>query len=112
MTSSVNHPDHYQTPNGLEAVDVIEAFFHDNFHLGNVFEYIARAGRKGDYVEDLQKAAWYLQREIDRHKKSPANVAWERMADSMNLLDALRPRAGEREYFRRLYGIKEGDSNE
>lgn len=65
--SRVEHPDHYQTPNGLEAIDVIEAFFHDSFHLGNVFKYIARAGRKGDYVEDLQKAAWYLQREIDRH---------------------------------------------
>ena len=65
--SRVDHPDHYQTPNGLEAIDVIEAFFHDSFHLGNAFKYLARAGRKGDYVEDLQKAKWYLQREIDRH---------------------------------------------
>ena len=65
--SRVEHPDHYQTSTGLEAVDVIEAFFYDSFHLGNVFKYIARAGRKGDYVEDLQKAAWYLQREISRH---------------------------------------------
>ena len=64
--SRVDHPEHYQTPNGLEAIDVIEAFFHDSFHLGNVFKYIARAGRKGDYVEDLQKAAWYLQRELER----------------------------------------------
>ena len=62
----VNHPDHYQTPDGLEAIDVIDSFFHDNFHLGNVFKYLARAGKKGDYVEDLQKAAWYLQREIER----------------------------------------------
>lgn len=65
--SRVDHPDHYQTHNGLEAIDVIEAFFHDNFHLGNVFKCISRAGRKGDYVEDLEKAKWYLQREIDRH---------------------------------------------
>ena len=64
---TVDHPDHYQTPNGLEAIDVIEAFFHTNSHLSNVFRYISRAGKKGDYVEDLQKAAWYLQREIDRH---------------------------------------------
>ena len=64
--SRVDHPDHYQSPNGLEAIDVIDSFFHGSFHLGNVFKYIARAGRKGDYVEDLQKAAWYLQREIDR----------------------------------------------
>ena len=65
--SRVDHPDHYQTSTGLEAIDVIDSFFHDSFHLGNVFKYIARAGKKGDYVEDLQKAAWYLQRELDRH---------------------------------------------
>ena len=65
--SRVEHPDHYQTSAGLEAIDVIEAFFHDNFHLGNAFKYLARAGKKGDYVEDLRKSIWYLQREIDRH---------------------------------------------
>ena len=64
--SRVEHPDHYQTGSGIEAIEVIEAFFPDSFHLGNVFKYLARAGKKGDYVEDLQKAAWYLQREIDR----------------------------------------------
>ena len=65
--SRVEHPDHYQTESGIEAIEVIEAFFPDSFHLGNAFKYIARAGKKGDYVEDLQKAAWYLQREISRH---------------------------------------------
>ena len=67
MTSRVDHPDHYQTESGIEAIEVIEAFFPDSFHLGNVFKYLARAGRKGDRLEDLQKAAWYLQRELDRH---------------------------------------------
>ena len=62
----VTNPSHYQTKAGLEAIDVIDSFFHDSFHLGNVFKYLARAGKKGDYVEDLQKAAWYLEREIDR----------------------------------------------
>ena len=79
--SRVEHPDHYQTSTGLEAIDVIETFFHDNFHLGNVFKYIARAGRKGDYVEDLQKAAWYLQREIDRH--ASADERLDRAAKEM-----------------------------
>ena len=65
--SRVEHPDHYQPSAGLEAIDVIEAFFHDSFHLGNAFKYISRAGKKGDYVEDLEKAAWYLQREIERN---------------------------------------------
>ena len=79
--SRVEHPDHYQSPNGLEAIDVIEAFFHDNFHLGNVFKYLARAGKKGDYVEDLEKAAWYLQREIDRH--ASADERLDRAAKEM-----------------------------
>ena len=65
--SRVNHPDYYQTNAGLEAIDVIDSFFHDNFHLGNAFKYIARAGKKGDYVEDLRKSIWYLQREIERN---------------------------------------------
>ena len=64
--SRVDHPTHYQTGSGIEAIEVIEAFFPDSFHLGNVFKYLARAGKKGDYVEDLEKAAWYLQREIER----------------------------------------------
>ena len=67
MTSRVDHPEHYQTSTGLEAIDVIEALFHDSFHLGNAFKYIARAGKKGDYVEDLRKSIWYLQREIERN---------------------------------------------
>ena len=65
--SRVDHPDHYQTSAGLEAIDVIDSFFHDNFHLGNAFKYIARAGRKGDYVEDLRKSIWYINREVERN---------------------------------------------
>ena len=45
---------------------MIEAFFPDSFHLGNAFKYIARAGKKGDTIEDLRKSVWYLQREIAR----------------------------------------------
>lgn len=74
--SRVEHPDHYQTSAGLEAIDVIEAFFHDSFHLGNAFKYLARAGKKGDYVEDLQKAKWYLQREIDSHTDADKLLDW------------------------------------
>ncbi|UBI10011.1 DUF3310 domain-containing protein [Corynebacterium coyleae] len=66
MADSVDHPDHYQTDSGLEAIDVIEAFFPDNFHLGNAFKYLARAGKKTeDPVEDLEKAVWYIQRFMD-----------------------------------------------
>ena len=59
------NPDHYRS-GGMEAIDVIEAFFPDSFHLGNAFKYIARAGKKGDAIEDLRKSVWYLQREIER----------------------------------------------
>ena len=66
MVDMVNEPPHYKS-GGMEAIDVIEAFFADDFHLASAFKYLARAGKKGDYVEDLEKAAWYLQREISRH---------------------------------------------
>ncbi len=61
---NVNHPAHYKG-NGLESIQVIEAF-DLGFHLGNAIKYILRAGKKGDCVEDLKKAVWYLQREIDK----------------------------------------------
>lgn len=63
MSDPVNNPAHYQTKNGLETIDVIEAF-ELNFHLGNAVKYILRAGKKGNRTEDLRKAVWYLQREI------------------------------------------------
>jgi len=64
-TDLVNHPGHYQTENGLEAIDVIESF-DLNFHLGNAVKYILRAGKKDSYIQDLEKAVWYLEREIER----------------------------------------------
>lgn len=57
-------PSHYQR-NGMEAFDVIEAFELD-FNLGNVFKYVARAGYKGDKLEDLKKARCYLDRAISK----------------------------------------------
>lgn len=60
----VNHPDHYQG-NGIEVIDVIEAF-NLGFNLGNAIKYILRAGKKGDRAEDLNKALWYVRRELWR----------------------------------------------
>ena len=57
-------PEHY-TALSPEPIDVIEAW-ELNFNLGNVVKYVARAGRKGDALEDLQKALWYLAREVAR----------------------------------------------
>lgn len=64
----VNHPQHYGGgENPYEVIKVIEALDMD-FHLGNTFKYIARAGKKGTdkELQDLKKALWYLQRKIDK----------------------------------------------
>jgi hypothetical protein len=64
----VNHPPHYKA-GGIEVIDFIEA--KDlNFRLGNVIKYVSRAGKKGDPIEDLEKALWYLQREIAARKRA------------------------------------------
>lgn len=68
MNDTVNHPSHY-TDGKIEVIDFIE----DkglNFHRGNAVKYIARAGKKDKYkeVEDLEKAVWYLNRDINRLK--------------------------------------------
>ena len=64
----VNSPPHYRA-GGVETIDFIEA--KDlNYRLGNVVKYVSRAGRKGDPLQDLEKAAWYLQREIAARKSA------------------------------------------
>ena len=65
---AVNHPKHYQSKTGLEAIDVIEAF-DLNFNLGNVIKYILRCGKKDADVQELEKARWYLEREIANRRQ-------------------------------------------
>ena len=60
----VNNPSHYTAhPSGVECLQITR---HMNFNLGNALKYIWRAGLKGDAVEDLKKAVFYLQDEIKR----------------------------------------------
>lgn len=65
MSDSVDHPAHYGGDTVYEAIKVIEAWELD-FCLGNTVKYISRAGKKdaAKELEDLKKAAWYLQRRI------------------------------------------------
>lgn len=65
----VNHPSHYNQGK-YEAIDVIEDWGL-NFSLGSAVKYICRAGNKPgeSTIKDLQKAAWYVEREIERLKK-------------------------------------------
>ena len=66
MSDLVNNPPHYTAhPSGVECIQITE---HMNFCLGNAMKYIWRAGLKGDAVEDLEKAVFYLNREIARRK--------------------------------------------
>lgn len=64
---NVNHPKHYTShPSGIECIQITE---HMGFNLGNATKYIWRADLKHDALEDLKKAAWYLQREISKREK-------------------------------------------
>ena len=72
MNDSVNHPSHY-TRGKIEVADFIEdQGLNENAWLANAIKYICRAGYKSPdtYVEDLEKAVWYLNREITRYKNS------------------------------------------
>ena len=62
----VNHPPHYNQ-NGIEVIDVIEAY-NLNYRLGNVIKYILRSDLKGNKKQDLEKALWYLEREVEKWK--------------------------------------------
>lgn len=71
MSEQVNHPEHYGGgDNPYEAIKIIEAL-NLNFHLGNTLKYISRAGKKEPekVLQDLRKAAWYLDREIKNREK-------------------------------------------
>ena len=66
IKEEVNHPDHYQG-NGIEVIDIIDSF-DLNFNLGNSIKYILRADKKGFKKKDLDKAVWYLNRELEKWK--------------------------------------------
>jgi hypothetical protein len=62
----VNHPTHYTTdPSGVECIQITR---HRNFNIGNAFKYLWRAGIKNEstHIEDLKKAIFYIQDEINR----------------------------------------------
>lgn len=72
MDDNVNHPSHYtQGPvhercgEVVECITVTESM---NFNIGNAIKYLWRADHKGAPLEDLEKARWYIAREIDRRK--------------------------------------------
>jgi len=71
LGDAVNHPDHYTShPSGVECIEITR---HMNFNLGNVVKYVWRAGLKGGKdipIQDLERAAWYLNDEIKRRRQA------------------------------------------
>lgn len=68
MNDPINNPKHYTShPSGVECIQVTE---HMSFNLGNAIKYLWRADEKGAPLEDLKKAAWYINREIQKREKA------------------------------------------
>ena len=64
----VNHPAHYtEHPSGVECITITE---HMGFNLGNAIKYIWRADLKDNVLDDLKKASWYINREIEKREKN------------------------------------------
>jgi hypothetical protein len=81
MSDSVNHPKHYVShPSGIEAIELCE---HLDFCLGNAVKYLFRAGLKDPVLQDLQKAAWYLRREL-----SHGTPCWTRVQRAYEVIKA------------------------
>lgn len=69
---NVNHPKHYELPNGIEVFDVIAGAMSEEalhgFCIGNVIKYVCRHDRKNE-IEDLRKAKWYLDKYLEISEK-------------------------------------------
>lgn len=81
----VNHPKHYTThPTGVECIDVVEVM---TFNVGNAIKYLWRAGRKDGtpHLEDLEKARWYVSREIERLTRVVKSRPYDRGAVAQTL---------------------------
>lgn len=91
----VNHPKHYNQYEGFEVIDVCEQLIgpdgKSGFNLGNAFKYIARAGWKNPetHVEDLEKAAFYIQREIQRLQSNSRMDSDPNIITRQQMLDRL-----------------------
>lgn len=66
INDPVNHPKHYTDhPSGVECIQITE---HMGFNLGNALKYIWRCDLKKDAIEDLEKAKWYIERELKKRR--------------------------------------------
>ena len=82
VNKNVSHPSHYNQ--GIEPIDIIESW-DLNFSLGNAIKYILRSPYKGKQIEDLEKARWYIDREIERLKKERDRDILQEIKNNTNL---------------------------
>lgn len=85
QNDNVNHPSHYTWLKEKCGIEVIDITRHMNFDLGNAIKYILRAGKKclnknerASKIEDLQKAIWYINDEIERFTKNQPELKIKR----------------------------------
>jgi hypothetical protein len=70
MSDNVNSPLHYKSESGLEVIDVLYLFgLQDNYNLSTAIAYLFRSGKKGNEEEDLRKALWYVDAEINKKER-------------------------------------------
>lgn len=91
---AVNHPAHYTShPSGVECIVITE---HMNFNAGNAVKYLWRAGLKdaansAKHIEDLEKAVWYAQREVNRMIRAASGITIDKLVMAKKILAANDP---------------------
>lgn len=104
MSDAVNHPSHYNFGT-IEVIDVIEDW-QLGFHLGNALKYIARAKHKGNEVQDLKKALWYVTR---YYNKIPASDPPDLLATDFTIDSILINWKPDGNYYHLLLYLWAGD---
>lgn len=88
MTDPVNHPAHYtEHPSGIECIQITE---HMGFNLGNAVKYIWRADLKGSAIEDLEKARWYIDRELAKRGEATEAAEEETKAEELQDVEVMQ----------------------
>lgn len=112
----VSHPNHYQSENGIEVIDVIDAFVEDpeSVYVGNVLKYVCRYKKKNG-LQDLRKAAWYLDRLIKHLEENSKVIKSAEPVDTIRddkgrLLDKYKPHTPEF-VFDNIFAAREFENN-
>ena len=103
MNDPVNHPSHYtSSESGVECIEITQ---HQTFCVGNAVKYVWRAGEKdvAKHVEDLQKAIWYLEREIETYPNARSTYPKSWYANIKKVIMPLEPFSNIEEFFMAIY---------